>query len=98
MHFYILLYFIFEDILPVQQIKSSLIFSPPGQVGVNEGEGIHDDPLRVRAPHLHPERLVEDDLLPALQKIWFGPRKLLRPALQSAQYYSAQRYGLNEYC
>ena len=62
--------------------NKNLICSVPGQIGVDEGEGLHDDPLRVRPPHLHPQRPLKDDLLPALQKVRSGTRKLLRSALQ----------------
>ena len=57
------------------------------QVGVAEGEGLHDDPLGVRDPDLHPERFFENDLLPHLPEVRAGPRKLLRPALQSTKHH-----------
>ncbi len=39
------------------------LFFVLGKVGVDEGEGVHDDPPRVRPPHLYPERPLQDDIL-----------------------------------
>ena len=64
-----------------------LFHNPSEQVGVAEGERLHDDPLGVRAPDLHPKRFFENDLLSHLPEVRAGPRKLLRPALQSTKHH-----------
>jgi hypothetical protein len=64
-----------------------LFFNSEEQVGVAEGEGLHDDPLGVRAPDLHPKRFFENNLLSHLPEVRAGLGKLLRPTLQSTKHY-----------